>query len=98
MAPAPAAEQEDQLLFGETFDVLFETGEFAFGQARRATALNGMAYIYAIQGKKSRTAVDSLKQALGQHSLPDGAIGVCKVRFNEGGRLLGVICFVTRPE
>jgi hypothetical protein len=33
-------------------------------QARRATALNGMAYIYAIQGKKSRTAVDSLKQAI----------------------------------
>ncbi|ADG11864.1 peptidoglycan endopeptidase [Caulobacter segnis] len=34
-APAPDAEQEDQLLFGELFDVLFETGEFAFGQARR---------------------------------------------------------------
>ncbi len=34
-APAPDAEQEDQVLFGETFDVLFETGEFAFGQARR---------------------------------------------------------------
>jgi len=33
-------------------------------RARRATALNGMAYIYAIQGKKSRTAVDSLKQAI----------------------------------
>jgi cell wall-associated NlpC family hydrolase len=35
VAPAPDAEQEDQVLFGETFDVLFETGEFAFGQARR---------------------------------------------------------------
>ncbi|PZR37339.1 NlpC/P60 family protein [Caulobacter segnis] len=35
VAPAPDAEQEDQLLFGETFDVLFETGDFAFGQARR---------------------------------------------------------------
>ena len=34
-APASDAEQEDQVLFGETFDVLFETGEFAFGQARR---------------------------------------------------------------
>jgi tetratricopeptide (TPR) repeat protein len=33
-------------------------------QTRRATAMNGMAYIYAIQGKKSRTAVDSLKQAI----------------------------------
>jgi tetratricopeptide (TPR) repeat protein len=33
-------------------------------QIRRATAMNGMAYIYAIQGKKSRTAVDSLKQAI----------------------------------
>ncbi|PHY18358.1 NlpC/P60 family protein [Caulobacter sp. BP25] len=35
VAPQPDAEQEDQVLFGETFDVLFETGEFAFGQARR---------------------------------------------------------------
>lgn len=35
VAPAPDAEQEDQVLFGETFDVLFETGAFAFGQARR---------------------------------------------------------------
>lgn len=35
VAPLPDAEQEDQVLFGETFDVLFETGEFAFGQARR---------------------------------------------------------------
>lgn len=35
VAPEPDAEQEDQVLFGETFDVLFETGEFAFGQARR---------------------------------------------------------------
>lgn len=34
-APSADAEQEDQLLFGEAFDVLFETGEFAFGQARR---------------------------------------------------------------
>lgn len=34
-APAPDAEQEDQLLFGERFDVLFEDGDFAFGQARR---------------------------------------------------------------
>lgn len=34
-APAADAEQEDQLLFGEAFDVLFETGDFAFGQARR---------------------------------------------------------------
>ncbi|MEW6388934.1 MAG: NlpC/P60 family protein [Pseudomonadota bacterium] len=34
-APSPDAEQEDQLLFGETFDVLFETDAFAFGQARR---------------------------------------------------------------
>jgi len=29
------AEQENQLLFGERFDVLFEDGDFAFGQARR---------------------------------------------------------------
>lgn len=34
-AAAPDAEQEDQVLFGETFDVLFETDAFAFGQARR---------------------------------------------------------------
>jgi len=34
-AAALDAEQEDQLLFGELFDVLFETGDFAFGQARR---------------------------------------------------------------
>ena len=34
-APEPEAEQEDQLLFGERFDVLFEDGDFAFGQARR---------------------------------------------------------------
>ncbi len=34
-APAPDAEQEDQLLFGERFDVLFEDGDFSFGQARR---------------------------------------------------------------
>ena len=31
---------------------------------RRATAMNGMAYIYAVQGKKSRTAADSLRQAI----------------------------------
>ena len=35
MAPAPDAEQEDQLLFGEVFDVLLEDGGYAFGQARR---------------------------------------------------------------
>jgi cell wall-associated NlpC family hydrolase len=34
-APAPDAEQEDQLAFGERFDVLFEVDGFAFGQARR---------------------------------------------------------------
>ncbi|ATC25831.1 peptidoglycan endopeptidase [Caulobacter vibrioides] len=34
-APEPDAEQEDQLVFGELFDVLFEAGDFAFGQARR---------------------------------------------------------------
>jgi cell wall-associated NlpC family hydrolase len=34
-APAPDAEQEDQLVFGERFDVLFEVAGFAFGQARR---------------------------------------------------------------
>jgi len=34
-APSPEAEQENQLLFGERFDVLFEDGDFAFGQARR---------------------------------------------------------------
>ncbi|HQR90041.1 MAG: hydrolase Nlp/P60 [Caulobacter sp. 32-67-35] len=34
-APAPDAEQEDQLAFGERFDVLFEVEGFAFGQARR---------------------------------------------------------------
>jgi len=33
-------------------------------QVRRATALNGMAYIYALQGKKGRTAIDSLRQAI----------------------------------
>lgn len=33
--PAPDAEQEDQLLFGEVFDVLLEDGGFSFGQARR---------------------------------------------------------------
>lgn len=34
-APEPDAEQEDQLVFGELFDVLCEVGDFAFGQARR---------------------------------------------------------------
>ena len=34
-AAAPDAEQEDQLAFGECFDVLFEVDGFAFGQARR---------------------------------------------------------------
>jgi cell wall-associated NlpC family hydrolase len=34
-AASPEAEQENQLLFGERFDVLFEDGDFAFGQARR---------------------------------------------------------------
>jgi cell wall-associated NlpC family hydrolase len=34
-AATPEAEQENQLLFGERFDVLFEDGDFAFGQARR---------------------------------------------------------------
>ncbi len=34
-APTPDAEQEDQLLFGERFDVLVEDGDFAFGQAAR---------------------------------------------------------------
>ncbi|ATQ44359.1 C40 family peptidase [Caulobacter mirabilis] len=33
--PAPDAEQEDQLLFGEVFDMLLEEGGFSFGQARR---------------------------------------------------------------
>ena len=33
--PSPDAEQMDQLLFGEGFDVLDETGGFAWGQARR---------------------------------------------------------------
>lgn len=34
-APAADAEQEDQLLFGEVFDVLQEENGFSFGQARR---------------------------------------------------------------
>jgi cell wall-associated NlpC family hydrolase len=34
-APSPAAEQLDQLLFGELFEVLFEADGWAFGQARR---------------------------------------------------------------
>jgi cell wall-associated NlpC family hydrolase len=34
-AASSEAEQENQLLFGERFDVLFEDGDFAFGQARR---------------------------------------------------------------
>ena len=34
-APAPDAEQMDQLLFGETFEVLDEAAGWAFGQARR---------------------------------------------------------------
>lgn len=34
-APDAAAEQLDQLLFGEAFDVLEETGGWAWGQARR---------------------------------------------------------------
>lgn len=34
-APDAMARQDDQLLFGEGFDVLFEAGAFAFGQARR---------------------------------------------------------------
>jgi cell wall-associated NlpC family hydrolase len=34
-AASPESEQENQLLFGERFDVLFEDGDFAFGQARR---------------------------------------------------------------
>lgn len=33
--PDPLAEQEDELVFGEAFDVLAEDGDFAFGQARR---------------------------------------------------------------
>ncbi len=33
--PAPDAEQMDQLLFGELFEVLDEAGGWAFGQARR---------------------------------------------------------------
>ena len=33
--PDPAAEQQTQLLFGEVFDVLSETGDFALGQGRR---------------------------------------------------------------
>ncbi len=33
--PAPEAEQEDQLLFGEVFDVLLDEDGFSFGQARR---------------------------------------------------------------
>lgn len=33
--PSPAAEQLDQLLFGELFEVLDETGGWAFGQAKR---------------------------------------------------------------
>jgi len=34
-APSPSAEQLDQLLFGELFDVLDEADGWAFGQARR---------------------------------------------------------------
>jgi len=34
-APEAASEQQDQLIFGEAFDVLAEEGGFAFGQARR---------------------------------------------------------------
>lgn len=34
-APAPDAEQVDQLIFGEAFDVLDEADGFAWGQARR---------------------------------------------------------------
>lgn len=34
-APDPAAEQDDQLLFGEAFEVLDLYGEWAFGQAAR---------------------------------------------------------------
>jgi cell wall-associated NlpC family hydrolase len=34
-APSPAAEQLDQLLYGELFEVLDETGGWAFGQATR---------------------------------------------------------------
>ncbi|MDR3512183.1 MAG: NlpC/P60 family protein [Caulobacteraceae bacterium] len=34
-APAPEAEQVDQLLFGEAFEVLDEAGGWAWGQARR---------------------------------------------------------------
>jgi hypothetical protein len=42
-------------------------------QIRRATAMNGMAYVYAVQGKKSRTAIDSLRQAIDiRQSLGEG--------------------------
>jgi hypothetical protein len=34
-APDPTAQQDDQLIFGEAFDVLSEDGPFVFGQARR---------------------------------------------------------------
>lgn len=34
-SPAADAEQEDQIIFGEAFDVLIADGAFAFGQARR---------------------------------------------------------------
>ena len=34
-APDAGSEQQDQIVFGEAFDVLDEQGEFVFGQARR---------------------------------------------------------------
>ena len=34
-APSPSAEQLDQLLFGELFEVLDEADSWAFGQAKR---------------------------------------------------------------
>ncbi len=57
-------------------------------QLRRATALNGMAYIYAIQGKKSRTAIDSLKQAIDiRQSLAEGGRFVLGQSYTTAGEV-----------
>ena len=51
-APSPDAEQLDQLLFGELFEVLDETDGWAFGQAKRDGYV-GYVEIAALSGQTS---------------------------------------------
>lgn len=53
--PDPRAEQMDQLLFGELFDVLEEADGWAFGQARRDGYV-GFVEASALSGERSETS------------------------------------------